>query len=105
MKSKAKEILVGMKDEEWRKLILRLTRYAYSVSRRLRWRTRSRSELPGGESVESIVSKALEKVLAGERKWDPDRHPRLDGYLMDVVDSLSVTSCTKHRQPSFGGDS
>jgi hypothetical protein len=34
------------------------------------------------------VSQAIEKVLSGERKWDPDSKPDMVKYLMDVIDSL-----------------
>jgi len=54
----------------------------------LRWRTGNKRELPGGETADSIVSKALEKIFSGERKWDPDANPSLKKYLMDVIDSL-----------------
>lgn len=65
----------------------RLTRHALSVSRCLRWRTRNSEELPGGETVGSIVSKAIEKLL-GDRNWKPDEEPNVEKYLQGVIDSL-----------------
>jgi hypothetical protein len=58
------------------------------MSRRLRWRTRNAQELPGGETVDSIAWKAIEKVFLGERDWDPESDPDITKYLMGVIDSL-----------------
>ena len=69
-------------------LILELGRYALSVSRRLYWRTGNALDLPQGETVDSIVSKAFTKVLSGERQWNPLKAPDLKKYLMGVIDSL-----------------
>lgn len=88
MDPKAEEALARISDQEWKDLILALARYTLSVSRNLRWRTRNPVELPGGETVDSIVSKAIEKVYSGERAWHPDAHPDLKKYLRDVIDSL-----------------
>jgi hypothetical protein len=85
---KAYEALSRIPDEEWLAMTPRLARYALSVSRDLRWRTRDSEELPGGETVTSIVSKAIEKIYSGERDWDPDKEPDLEKYLRSVIDSL-----------------
>jgi hypothetical protein len=84
-------------------MIKELGLYASSVSRPLRWRTENSEELPDGETDKSIVSKAINLVLkgaleepsgtdspskAGSRRWDPQKHPDLKKYLMDVIDSL-----------------
>jgi hypothetical protein len=44
--------------------------------------------LPGGETVDSIVSKAVEKLYSGDRDWSPDKQPDLRRYLEGVIDSL-----------------
>jgi hypothetical protein len=88
MPKTAREVLARMSEDELSELILHLGRYALRESNRLRWRTGDSVELPGGETVDSIVSLALEKVLSGERRWDPESHLRLQEYLMDVIDSL-----------------
>jgi hypothetical protein len=84
----AREAFARMSEEELTALILHLGRYALRESGRLCWRTGSSVELPGGETVESVVSLALEKVLSGERHWDPQSNPNIRKYLMDVIDSL-----------------
>lgn len=82
------EAVSQISDDEWRKIALELERYALSVSRNLRWRTRNPVELPGGETVTSIVSKAIEKLFSGEREWDHEREPDIRTYLRGVIDSL-----------------
>uniref|UniRef100_UPI0015C40F58 hypothetical protein n=1 Tax=Candidatus Entotheonella palauensis TaxID=93172 RepID=UPI0015C40F58 len=72
-------------------------RYALSVSRsKPRWRTDDPMNLPRGESVDSIVSLAFEKVLTGERTWNPEKEPDLKMYLMGVIDSL-LSHLSRHK--------
>jgi DNA-directed RNA polymerase specialized sigma24 family protein len=82
------EAVCQISDDEWRKTALELERYALSVSRNLRWRTRNPVELPGGETVTSIVSKAIEKLFSSEREWDHQKEPGIRTYLRGVIDSL-----------------
>jgi len=86
--SEANEVVARISDDEWRNILHNLERHALSVSRRLRWRTRNPVQLPGGETVDSIVSKAIEKVLSGDREWNPQKEPDITKYLCGVIDSL-----------------
>lgn len=86
--SKAYEAVSRISDDEWRDIALELERHALSVSRNLRWRTKNVVELPGGETVGSIVSKAIEKLFRGDRDWDPGAQPDIRNYLKGVIDSL-----------------
>ncbi|MEK6299807.1 MAG: hypothetical protein AABO41_03725 [Acidobacteriota bacterium] len=88
MNTKAYEAAFQISDDEWRSIALDLERYALSVSRNLFWRTRNPVELPGGETVDSIVSKAIEKLFSGDRDWEPEKEPDIRNYLRDVIDSL-----------------
>lgn len=88
MNSKSYEAVSRISDNEWGEIALDLERYALSVSRNLRWRTRNALELPCGETVGSIVSKAIEKLFSGEREWDPETEPDIRKYLKAVIDSL-----------------
>ena len=38
--------------------------------------------------MDSIVSKAIEKLYTGERDWDPEKQPNLERYLQRVIHSL-----------------
>ena len=88
MNRKAYEAVCRISNDEWGGIALELERYALSVSRNLRWRTLNPVELPGGETIDSIVSKAVEKLFSGDREWDPDREPDIKKYLRGVIDSL-----------------
>jgi len=88
MLNEAREALTRMSEDELTDMILQLGRYALRESNRLRWRTGDSVELPGGETVDSIVSLALEKTLSGDRRWNPKSKPNIQEYLMDVIDSL-----------------
>ncbi len=86
--NEAQQLLARMSGREQESLILRLGRYAERESKRLKWRTGNSKELPNGDTDGSIVSKAFERVMSGERKWNPQTDPDLAKYLMDVIDSL-----------------
>lgn len=88
MNAKAYEAVCRISDDEWRSIAQELERHALSVSRNLRWRTRNPVELPGGETVNSIVSKAIKKLFAGDRDWDAEKEPDIRKYLRGVIDSL-----------------
>lgn len=97
MRNAAHAALAQLSEDALQKMILELGRYALSVSRsKPRWRTESASELPRGETVDSIVSLAFEKVLTGERQWEPQKEPDLKRYLMGVIDSL-LSHLARHR--------
>lgn len=110
----AVHLLRKLSNEEWARLIKELGRYALSISRRLRWRTENPYELPGGETVDSIVSKALKMVLTGAfegsdiggpkrdvRRWDPQKSPDLKKYLMNVIKSLLNHLATSEENTKF----
>jgi hypothetical protein len=86
--NEARKILEGMSSKEFDRLVLHLGRYTQRETDRLPWRTGSAVDLPGGETVESIVYQAIEKAWAGERNWNPEQDPDFKKYLMDVIDSL-----------------
>jgi hypothetical protein len=86
--NEAQKLLARMSDGKIEFLILRLGRYANRESKRLDWRTGNSNELPDGETDDSIVSKAFERVLSGKRKWNPENDPDFAKYMMDVIDSL-----------------
>jgi len=88
LSNEARIALAQLTEAQWSRLILELGFYALSVSKQLLWRTGNPVELPNGETVDSVVSLALEKVLTGERHWKPQQAPELKKYLMDVIDSL-----------------
>ena len=84
----ARELLERTPDDKLEKMILELGCYALRVRNEYRWRTRDREALPKGETIRSIVSLALERVLAGERRWNPAQQPDFMKFMRDVIDSL-----------------
>ena len=117
MRQDAQQALARMSEADLGRMIKELGRYALSVSRsKPYWRTADPMDLPRGETVESIVSLAFEKVLTGERQWDPDKEPEFKKYLMGVIDSLlshlsrhkdntAVTTMPETAEPSGGRES
>jgi hypothetical protein len=57
-------------------------------AQRLFWRRGDYGQLARGETVESLVSLAIEKILSGERRWDVEKYPDLEEFLRSVIDSL-----------------
>lgn len=97
MSTFAREILGKMPEDELQNLLLHLEWYALKKCRRLRWRSGNFSELPKGETVDSIVSLAFERLLNDDpqrndsrhqRNWNPQKVPDLKKFLMGVIDSL-----------------
>jgi hypothetical protein len=84
----ANDLLERMPDDELNKMILELGYYALKVSNEYHWRTKNKDALPKGETIESIVSQALEKVLTGERSWNRAQQPDFTKFMRDVIDSL-----------------
>jgi hypothetical protein len=84
----ARELLESTPDDEMEKMILELGCYALRIRNEYRWRTRDREALPRGETIKSVVSLALERVLAGERRWNPAQQPDFMKFMRDVIDSL-----------------
>ena len=84
----ARDLLERTPDDELEKMILDLGCYALRVRNEYRWRTRDREALPRGETVKSVVSLALVRVLTGERRWNPAQQPDFMKFMRDVIDSL-----------------
>jgi hypothetical protein len=84
----ASDLLGRMPEDELDKMILELSYYASRVRSEYRWRTIEREALPKGETVKSIVSLAVEKVLSGERRWNPEQQSDFRKFMRDVIDSL-----------------
>ncbi|MEK6285607.1 MAG: hypothetical protein AABO57_07695 [Acidobacteriota bacterium] len=38
--------------------------------------------------MDSIVSRAIEKLFVGDRDWEPEKEPNIKNYLKGVIDSL-----------------
>jgi hypothetical protein len=103
-KNYAKEEVEKMSDEDRKKLILSLGRYADNQSRFFYWHTRNSEVLPKGHTPSSVVGLALETVLIGKTwQWHPDKVPDLKRHLMNFIDDclrkLSISSENKLLRP------
>jgi RNA polymerase sigma factor (sigma-70 family) len=76
------KILLRLDRHDWEDSIIRLAAYAVSLCR---WLPEG---LPGGLEPEDLVMEAIGKVYNGVRKWDPEKDPDLNLYLMSVVKSI-----------------
>jgi len=77
-----------LREADWENITLELTDYAVMKVKRLRWRTGSYESLPQGKTPDDLAYDAIEKVLSGDRRWNPNKNPNLLNYLKTVVDSL-----------------
>jgi hypothetical protein len=84
----ARDLLERTPEDELDRMILELGFYALKVRNEYHWRTKDREALPKGETIKSIVSLALERVLSGERRWNPAQQPDFMKFMRDVIDSL-----------------
>ncbi|HEX5082578.1 MAG TPA: hypothetical protein VFY40_11065 [Blastocatellia bacterium] len=84
----ARDLLEKTPEDELDRMILELGFYALKVRNEYHWRTKDREALPKGETIKSIVSLALERVLSGERRWNPAQQPDFMKFMRDVIDSL-----------------
>lgn len=82
-----KEILDLLSAFPWEEKIPRLLYYASQKAKKKRWRTVFDGHLPEGKEVQDVVYHAIEKILSGERKWNPQEQPDLFSYLTSIIDS------------------
>ena len=61
-------------------------------------RLRGTESLPAGKTPEDLVQESVEKVLSGERRWNPRKQPDLLAHLKSVVDSVvnHLAECKEH---------
>lgn len=81
------KVLIILAEQPWEEITSRLTYHALKESKQLYWQGLFNGVFPGGLEAQDIVNRAIEKVLTGERNWNPDTHPDLIYYLKGVIDS------------------
>ncbi|WP_281184606.1 hypothetical protein [Trichlorobacter lovleyi] len=82
-----KQVMELLEAHPWDETIPRLLVHALKKSKRLFWRGIYGGPLPEGKEIQDIVGQAVEKVLSGQRQWDPDTNPDLLLFLRSVIDS------------------
>ena len=95
-------VLQRIRQADWRRIALELTRYA--AWRVQKWPRRTRVTVERRLSPEDLAYNAIAAVVGGpgrdgraakgQRAWDPDRHPDLLDHLKNIVDSLASAAGT-----------
>lgn len=83
----SKKILDLLTAFPWEEKIPRLLLYASLKAKKKRWRSVFDGHLPEGKESQDVVFHAIEKVLSGERSWNPQEQPDLFRYLTGIIDS------------------
>lgn len=96
------KIVALLEVQDWPRIIKRLTVYAQNRIRSL-YTPWGEDLLPGGRGAEDLAFDAITAVYAGTRTWDPERHPDLTKFLMDVVKSQSghLVELEEHKTRTF----
>jgi len=68
-------------------IIPRLTMYTLNKMKKRYWRGVRDGNPPGGQEAIDFVLQAIEKIISGQRNWNPQTQPDLFGYLKDIIDS------------------
>lgn len=83
----ADDVLKLLASHPWGETVPRLTKYALEKMRRRYWQGVFGGPAPGGAEAKDIAQASIEKVLKGQREWDPVRQPDLYEHLRGIVDS------------------
>ncbi len=70
-------------------LLVALVDYASSKLCGHAWRGRFGGAVPGAKDGEDLVQTAIERTLAGSRKWNPSEVPSLRKHLEGAIDSIA----------------
>lgn len=84
MDRKLIQLLSEIKESEWDKLILNLTRYTFYEMERKYWKY---ERVPKGLTPEDIALESISALFKGTRKWDYAKQPDLLIFLKSVADS------------------
>ncbi len=81
------EVYRKLEEADWKAVGKQLAAHATWKAQNFAWRTGDHEDLALGLQGVDIAQIAIEKVLTGERAWNPERGDLLP-YLKGVVDSL-----------------
>lgn len=86
--SEAFKRLSKLTDDQWSNILLKLRLHAEHVVRRKKWKA-PEGMLPKGFDAASLASEAVCRLLAGDRKWNPEKVPDVLVLLKGTVDSIA----------------
>lgn len=81
------EVFGKLQEADWKAIGKQLAAYATWKAQNFAWRSGNHKDLACGLQGVDIAQIAIEKVITGERAWNPERGELLP-YLKGVVDSL-----------------
>jgi hypothetical protein len=81
------EVLNLLASHPWGETIPRLARYAFWKMRKLFWQGILGGPAPSGIEPKDLVHISIEKILNGDRTWDPRSQENLYKHLTSVIDS------------------
>lgn len=84
-------------------LLVALVDYASSKLCGLVWRGRLGGAVPGAKEGEDLVQTAIERTLAGSRKWNSSEAPSLRKHLEGAIDSI-VSALVEGPENRRGGE-
>lgn len=75
-------------NEQWRKILNRLTLYAQRKFVRLGWKNKDGYRSPRGQGPEDIASEVILRTIEGRRVHNAERCPGFEQFLRGGVDSI-----------------
>ena len=97
--------LPDLKRLPWHDLYPRLLLAALGKIGRHVWRGQFRGQVPGGRTAHDAVQTAVEKFLAGERRWNPDKsaYENLWGAISSEISNWVTSADNKTTLPIEDG--
>ncbi len=83
----AGDFIRALESQDWELLTTSLVGYVVMSAKLYGWNVDSSGMLTNGMAPEDIAAIAVQKVISGERSWDPVRQPKLYWVLVGVARS------------------
>jgi RNA polymerase sigma factor (sigma-70 family) len=80
-----------LEEQDWDAISREIVNFAQWEAWRYKWQDGNRWELAAGKTVEDVVQDAIEKTIAGVRRWDPDKgelRPWLKAQVKSIMNHL-----------------
>lgn len=96
------KVVALLDAQDWDGIFKRLTKYAHNRMRLL-YTPWGEDMLPGGVGAQDLVSDAITAVYTGRVTWNPEKHPDLLKFLMDLVKRRSgqLVELEEHKTRTF----
>lgn len=75
-------------EDQWRKILNRLTIYAQRKFVRLGWENKDGYRTPCGQGPEDIASEAIKRTIESKRVYNAQKYPDFEKFLRACVDSI-----------------